>query len=67
VAWNGHARSMLNGLAHHRLNSLGGHEERAWFTPYHKGEIATHNMTVPPILHLTYAKMYWRRIYEMDI
>ena len=31
------------------------------------GKIATHDMTVPPILHLAYAKMYWRRIYEMDI
>jgi hypothetical protein len=67
VAWNGHAGSILNGAAHYRPNSLGGHEERAWSTPYHKGEIATHDMKVPLILHLTYATMYWRRICEMDI
>lgn len=67
MAWNGHARLILNGPAHHGLNSRGRHEERAWSTPYHTGEIATHDMTVPPILHLADAKMYWRRIYEMDI
>ena len=31
------------------------------------GTIARHDLTVPPILHLAYAKIYWRRIYEMDI
>jgi hypothetical protein len=65
--WNGHARSLLNGSVHRQLTSLGGREERAWSIPYHKEEIATHDMTVPPILHLRYAKTYWRRIYEMDI
>jgi hypothetical protein len=67
VAWNGHARSILNGTAHLQLNSLGEHEEQAWSTPSHKEEMATHDMTVPPILHLTYPRMYWRRISEMDI
>ena len=67
MAWNGHAQSILNGAAHHRLNSLGGHEERPWSTPYHKAGIATPDMAVPPILHLDYTKRYWRRIYEMDI
>jgi hypothetical protein len=35
--------------------------------PYDKGEMAKHDMTMPPILHIVYAKTYWRRIYEMDI
>jgi hypothetical protein len=67
VAWNGHARWMLNGTAHHQLNSLRGREEPAWSTPSHEGEMATHDMTVPQMLHPTYATIYWRRIYEMDI
>jgi hypothetical protein len=35
--------------------------------PYDKGEMAKHDMTMPPVLHIVYAKTYWRRIYEMDI
>jgi len=67
VAWNGHAQSTLNGTAHHQLNSLGGREQPAWSTPSHAGAMATHDLTVPPIVHLAYTTMYWRRIYEMDI
>ncbi len=67
MAWNGHARSILNGTAHHQLNSLGGREEPARSAPSHEGEMATHDMTVPPILQLAYTTIDWRRIYEMDI
>ena len=30
-------------------------------------EIAKHDTTMPPILYVVPAKIYWRRIYEMDI
>src|SRR5215475_8915495 len=38
VGWNGHARSMLSGAVHQQINSRGGHEERAWSTPFHQAQ-----------------------------
>jgi hypothetical protein len=35
--------------------------------PEHKGETAKHAMTMLPILRVRSAKIYWHRIYEMDI